>query len=661
MIDRRTRRATAPAWSASLGAGLVAGLAGLAVTTAASTARAQSAIPSTNGAGFDTHLFRPAMDSKGLFTVNGSDILGKNEISFGMVIDYGHDLLRTATGPGTTGATGQLIDHSFQGTFQFNYGLLNMFVVGLDLPIDLMSGSQQVSNNVEPPLYAPVWSPNQLAYQGLAFAAVHAKWRITRVEHGFGLALGVQAGGGFSDAAGERRRRQRLLVLASAHPREALRAQGRVSHRGQRGLPRALGHVHRHAAQRRHVRGRGSRHVRRRYLHPRPRAPGPRGRDVRDVPARQRRRQRRQAQQRGRRRHQGLRRAKLLPDDGRAARATPTASRPPTSARSSASSSSRRSATATATASRTTSTSARTIRRTSTASRTRTAAPTPTTTTTASPTSTTAASTCPRTATATRTRTAAPRAATAIATATASSTPRTSAPTIPRTATASRTRTAAPIRTTTRTASPTRWTSARTIRRTRTASRTRTAAPIPTTTTTASPTSSTSARTSPRPSTGSRTRTAAPTRGASSSRTTTSSSSTRSSSPTTRPRSCPASNKILDAVATTIIAPPRVHAHRGRGPRRRARRATQYNLRLTQDRVNSVMRGPHRARHRPSHAYAARATASTARSRTRHNEEAWEQNRRVEFKIVKTKDGPTGVELGCENAKKHGVSPDPVP
>jgi hypothetical protein len=44
-----------------------------------------------------------------------------------------------------------------------------------------------------------------------------------------------------------------------------------------------------------------------------------------------------------------------------------------------------------------------------------------------------------------------------------------------------------------------------------------------------------------------------------------------------------------------------------------------------------------------------------------HNEVAWEKNRRVEFKIVKTKDGPTGVELGCANATSHGVSPEPVP
>ena len=36
------------------------------------------------------------------------------------------------------------------------------------------------------------------------------------------------------------------------------------------------------------------------------------------------------------------------------------------------------------------------------------------------------------------------------------------------------------------------------------------------------------------------------------------------------------------------------------------------------------------------------------------------QDRRVEFKIVKTADGPTGVELGCKNALAKGVKPDPL-
>jgi outer membrane protein OmpA-like peptidoglycan-associated protein len=149
----------------------------------------------TNGNGFDTHLFRPAMDSKGLFTVNGSDILGANEVSFGLVIDYGHTLLRTAF-------KDPLIEHSFQGTLQFNYGLFNQVVVGLDLPIDLSSGVQQLDANGNPqPAFNGLWGPDKLAFQGIGFVAAHAKWRITRVEHGIGLALGIQAGGGLSSAA----------------------------------------------------------------------------------------------------------------------------------------------------------------------------------------------------------------------------------------------------------------------------------------------------------------------------------------------------------------------------------------------------------------------------------------------------------------------------
>ena len=111
-------------------------------------ARAQASTPdaipsSTNGAGFDTHLFRPAMKPKGLFATNGSDILGKDELSFGLILDYGHVLLRTPT-------SSQLIDHSFQGTLQLNYGLANLFVVGLDVPVDLMSGGQQLDANGNP-------------------------------------------------------------------------------------------------------------------------------------------------------------------------------------------------------------------------------------------------------------------------------------------------------------------------------------------------------------------------------------------------------------------------------------------------------------------------------------------------------------------------------
>src|SRR6188472_4695983 len=52
-------------------------------------------VASANGDGMDTHLFRPAVDSKGFFSVNGSDILGAGNLSFGLVLDYGRNLMRT--------------------------------------------------------------------------------------------------------------------------------------------------------------------------------------------------------------------------------------------------------------------------------------------------------------------------------------------------------------------------------------------------------------------------------------------------------------------------------------------------------------------------------------------------------------------------------------
>ncbi len=43
-----------------------------------------------------------------------------------------------------------------------------------------------------------------------------------------------------------------------------------------------------------------------------------------------------------------------------------------------------------------------------------------------------------------------------------------------------------------------------------------------------------------------------------------------------------------------------------------------------------------------------------------HTPAAWEKNRRVEFKVVKTDEGSTGVERGCEAARKKGVFPPEV-
>ena len=120
----------------------------------------------------------------------------------------------------------------------------------------------------------------------------------------------------------------------------------------------------------------------------------------------------------------------------------------------------------------------------------------------------------------------------------------------------------------------------------------------------------------------------------------------------------PESNKLLDDIASTMKGHPEFllfevggHADE-RGPE-------GYNLQLTQARVDSVVRalvqrGVEASRLR-SKGYGLYCPDDPA-----HNEAAWDKNRRVEFKILKSTDGPTNVEQGCPNALAHRVKPDPV-
>jgi len=201
----------------------LAALAALsAIAMGEGTARAGNPLLG-NDDGLDTHLFRPAMDSKGFFVTNGSDILGHMDFSVGLVVDYGRSILRTDGNFNPGGRTNSLIDNSFQGTLQANLGLFNQIVVGLDLPIVMMDGAPQYFNagcpgggtvgdpncasgpyNAGVPGWGSAPTPGApataLNSQNLEFLAVHAKWRILRVERGFGLALALQGGVAVTDA-----------------------------------------------------------------------------------------------------------------------------------------------------------------------------------------------------------------------------------------------------------------------------------------------------------------------------------------------------------------------------------------------------------------------------------------------------------------------------
>ncbi|MEM9192443.1 MAG: transporter, partial [Myxococcota bacterium] len=136
------------------------------------------------GRDLDLRLFRPAVDSKGLFTVNGTDILGANDFSFGLILDGGFGLLSYEgfDNDPTVDAVdaerrGALVDQLFTGTLHFNYGLANLLVLGVQVPVQIASGP-----NVTVPGTYNQDGRSGLNYQGIGDITVHGKLRLSRVE-----------------------------------------------------------------------------------------------------------------------------------------------------------------------------------------------------------------------------------------------------------------------------------------------------------------------------------------------------------------------------------------------------------------------------------------------------------------------------------------------
>jgi OOP family OmpA-OmpF porin len=149
------------------------------------------------GGGMDLHLFRPVVDSKGHISVNGTDVLGAGDISFGLILDGGFGILPFngfVNDPQVLAADAQQVDQItkqfFTGTFHFNVGIANRFAVGLQLPVQVVNSYQTTVPGVfnDP-------ASNAVDYQGLGNLSLHAKWRIWRAPYdiaGLGALLQVQ-------------------------------------------------------------------------------------------------------------------------------------------------------------------------------------------------------------------------------------------------------------------------------------------------------------------------------------------------------------------------------------------------------------------------------------------------------------------------------------
>ncbi len=175
------------------------GLCACAALALPRVASAQTADSLTNErGGADTHLFRAPVDSKGFFHTNGADIVGHLDFSLGLFLDYGYGIMPVTEGKHGEGS--YLLDHSFQGTLQFDLGLANLFIVGISAPVVLAGHGQLLDIG---PDAGNLYDLDQDFAQGLEWIALHTKFRIVRPDDGPSVGLAAMVQGGVGVAGSE--------------------------------------------------------------------------------------------------------------------------------------------------------------------------------------------------------------------------------------------------------------------------------------------------------------------------------------------------------------------------------------------------------------------------------------------------------------------------
>ncbi len=155
----------------------------------------------------DLHLYRPAIDTRGYFSVNGAGIMPHKEFSFGLALDAGFGILRYngfETNANVLAADAnsesRISKQSFTGNFIFNFGIIDRLVVGIQLPITFFLGDavQAPDRNgsclTDPTecLYNFGDNPGGLSSQGIGDLQIHIKGRLFTLSW-FGIAAVLRA------------------------------------------------------------------------------------------------------------------------------------------------------------------------------------------------------------------------------------------------------------------------------------------------------------------------------------------------------------------------------------------------------------------------------------------------------------------------------------
>ncbi|MEM9493115.1 MAG: hypothetical protein AAGC55_28455, partial [Myxococcota bacterium] len=156
----------------------------LCVAAEAPSAAAQSG----PGGDVDLQAFRPALDSRGFITVNGAQVLGHGELSFGLVTNWGSNLLAFDSETASYRVQ-HLITSALVGAVGLGLGPIDM-QLGLSVPVAVMAGDR------DPDTVDSTGDPNnrrdhEFVGQGLGDMTIHGKLRLLRRDRGAGIGLAV--------------------------------------------------------------------------------------------------------------------------------------------------------------------------------------------------------------------------------------------------------------------------------------------------------------------------------------------------------------------------------------------------------------------------------------------------------------------------------------
>jgi outer membrane protein OmpA-like peptidoglycan-associated protein len=152
-----------------------------AMVAAAAPAAAQ------DGGNIDLNYFRPAMDSRGYITVNASEVIDHTDVSFGLVTNWGRNVLRFENGSDVY-AVENVVSPTLVGAFGLGLGPIGL-ELGVSLPFNIMSGDRDPDDPGDPGV------PNDgenftFSGQGMGDLGLHLKLQLLNTtSHPVGFAV----------------------------------------------------------------------------------------------------------------------------------------------------------------------------------------------------------------------------------------------------------------------------------------------------------------------------------------------------------------------------------------------------------------------------------------------------------------------------------------